>query len=338
MIPRAAVGTLNGPLDFPALFGDASRIVTALQSWYPGGKNGAGVFQSIINRMPPHRVYIEPFLGSGAVMRAKRPAAVNIGVDLDRAALREFRRRPSSSALRVLPAVLNLVATSAPAVGPGLSLELGSSTWAWRPGRPGARSKLLPSTPAASGSGRAISGGKAGTVHLACADGVSFLRSYPFAGDELVYCDPPYMRQTRSGRGDLYRFEMDDAAHVELLAVLLVLPCFVVVSGYWSQLYADTLAGWQTATFQTTNRGGRRVTEWLWSNFLEPVALHDYRYLGRNFRERERIKRKKSRWVRRLRAMEVLERRALLAAIADAWAPGDLAAAAAIAVPGDAAR
>jgi hypothetical protein len=36
--------------------------------------------------------------------------------------------------------------------------------------------------------------------------------------------------------------------------------------------------------------------------------------------------------------MGVLERRALLAAIADAWAPGDPAVAAAIAVPGDADR
>ena len=48
---------------------------------YPGGKNGAGIYQRIINHMPPHRVYIEPFLGSGAVMRHKRPAERNIGID-----------------------------------------------------------------------------------------------------------------------------------------------------------------------------------------------------------------------------------------------------------------
>ncbi len=50
---------------------------------FPGGKNGAGVYQAIINQMPPHRVYIEPFLGGGAVMRHKRPAAASIGVDRD---------------------------------------------------------------------------------------------------------------------------------------------------------------------------------------------------------------------------------------------------------------
>ena len=54
---------------------------------YPGGKNGAGVFQKLINMIPPHETYIEPFLGGGAIMRLKRPAMLNIGVDLDRAVI-----------------------------------------------------------------------------------------------------------------------------------------------------------------------------------------------------------------------------------------------------------
>ncbi|MCZ4283118.1 hypothetical protein O4H49_20200 [Kiloniella laminariae] len=29
---------------------------------YPGGKGGAGVYQKIINIMPPHKTYIEGFL------------------------------------------------------------------------------------------------------------------------------------------------------------------------------------------------------------------------------------------------------------------------------------
>jgi DNA adenine methylase len=50
---------------------------------YPGGKGGAGVAQIIINQQPPHSHYVEPFLGSGAVMRAKRPAFWNTAIDLD---------------------------------------------------------------------------------------------------------------------------------------------------------------------------------------------------------------------------------------------------------------
>jgi hypothetical protein len=47
--------------------------------------------------------------------------------------------------------------------------------------------------------------------------------------------------------------------------------------------------------------------------------------LGEDFRQRERIKRKKQRWLNRLRTMPILERQALLAAIGDAWHRSHLA-------------
>jgi len=60
------------------------------------------------------------------------------------------------------------------------------------------------------------------------------------------------------------------------------------------------------------------VTEYLWCNYPAPTALHDYRYLGKDFRERERerIKRMTARWVNRLQAMPLLQRQALQAALA----------------------
>ncbi len=52
---------------------------------------------------------------------------------------------------------------------------------------------------------------------------------------------------------------------------------------------------------------------------LVTSKLHDYAHLGNNFRERERIKRKKARWVKRLKKMPLLERQAILAAIASIY-------------------
>ena len=53
--------------------------------------NDADCRQSLINLMPPHEVYIEPFLGSGAVLRRKRPAACsNVGIDCDPRAIAAF--------------------------------------------------------------------------------------------------------------------------------------------------------------------------------------------------------------------------------------------------------
>jgi DNA adenine methylase len=224
---------------------------------YPGGKNGSGVYQTIINLMPPHEVYIEPFLGAGAIMRLKRPAARNIGIDRDPEALKHFQD-------------------------------------------PTARN------------------GDTAGVTIITGDAFDFLTTYPFTGREMVYCDPPYLHSTRSSL-DLYRYELTEADHARLLAIIKTLPCMVLISGYWSALYNDALRSWNTTSFQTVNRAGKLVTEWLWYNYPDPIALHDYQYLGEDFRERERIKRKKQRWVNRLRTMPILERRALLAAIGEAW-------------------
>ena len=57
---------------------------------YNGGKNGSGVYQTIINHIPPHKIYIEPFLGSGAIMRLKKPAIRNIGVEIDKSCIDKF--------------------------------------------------------------------------------------------------------------------------------------------------------------------------------------------------------------------------------------------------------
>ncbi|MEL4287149.1 hypothetical protein AAEI02_19675 [Shewanella xiamenensis] len=57
---------------------------------YLGGKNGSGVYQAIINLLPPHDTYIEGFLGTGAVMKRKAPALRNIGLDLNKACIDGF--------------------------------------------------------------------------------------------------------------------------------------------------------------------------------------------------------------------------------------------------------
>jgi DNA adenine methylase len=232
---------------------------------YPGGKSGAGVYQRLINLMPPHRVYVEPFLGGGAVMRLKRPAWLNIGIDLDPDAV------------------------------------------------DGCASSIAGMIDTDGDSARSDDGGR---WRWLVADGIAFLRSKDWAGDELVYCDPPYMHETRARR-DRYRHELGDGQHEDLLSVLIGLPCMVMISGYWTQLYGDRLSAWSHMSFEAMTRGGHTATEHVWFNYGPPIALHDYRYLGETFRDRERTKRKRARWVTRLRAMPILERQALLSALAE---------------------
>jgi len=52
-------------------------------------------------------------------------------------------------------------------------------------------------------------------------------------------------------------------------------------------------------------------------NYPEPLELHDYRYIGENFREREKINRQRKRWQARLLRMSSVQRYALMATIAE---------------------
>ena len=75
---------------------------------YPGGKGGAGVYQTIINMIPPHDTYIETHLGSGAIMRYKKPAFRNFGIDIDPAVIESWQ--PSGNifkktVMNMLPAI-----------------------------------------------------------------------------------------------------------------------------------------------------------------------------------------------------------------------------------------
>ncbi|MDF2449419.1 MAG: methylase [Bacteroidota bacterium] len=49
---------------------------------YTGNKSPTGLFPKIINTFPPHKVYIEGFAGSYQIGRKKKPAKLNIAVEL----------------------------------------------------------------------------------------------------------------------------------------------------------------------------------------------------------------------------------------------------------------
>lgn len=208
---------------------------------YPGGK--AKTFQHVVNLIPPHRTYIEPFLGLGSVMKAKKRAETEFGIDLDRQAL-------EMSDLR----------------------QMG--------------------------------------VRLVHGDGISFLENYSFEGHEVVYCDPPYFPTTRK-RKRVYRFDLKQTDHTRFLEVVRKLNARIIISGYDNDIYRHHLKDWHVYTFSSKAHDGLRE-ECLWYNFPNPCQLHDYRYLGSNFRERQTIRRRLERMKRRLDELTDQERSLLL--------------------------
>ena len=145
-------------------------------------------------------------------------------------------------------------------------------------------------------------------------DALMYLSQYPFKGNELLYCDPPYLRATRRSQKKIYKYDYTVEQHIEFLDFIKSLPCLVMISGYHSDLYERALSDWSVHTFQTTIRK-KVATEWIWMNYKPPIELHDYRYLGNDYRERYRLKEKVKRWTTRLGAMPVLEQQALMHAM-----------------------
>jgi hypothetical protein len=141
--------------------------------------------------------------------------------------------------------------------------------------------------------------------------------------DAVIYCDPPYPLATRNNRiyyNDLLAVgarEMTDREHVQLLTMLQTIRCRILISTLPNELYRSALTlecGWRRIEYQT--RAHRRtLTEWLFCNFPEPDELHDWRFAGRNFRERWRMTKLVRRTIAKLEAMNKRERGYVLDAI-----------------------
>ena len=201
---------------------------------YDGGKGA--MYHKIINRIPPHRVYIEPFLGGGAVMKRKRPAAVNIGLDLNRRELeftaREVLRMQGAPGWTLMALVFGH--DGWPPAGIVISDDVGHRAETGNHvisdgGYPG--DEMLAAGVAYDGV----------TWAFACGDALAFLERLECRGDEFVYLDPPYLIETRRNGKRIYRHEMSFDDHVRLLVIIRELDCMVAISGYWSEMYADML-------------------------------------------------------------------------------------------------
>ncbi len=70
--------------------------------------------------------------------------------------------------------------------------------------------------------------------------------------DTLIYCDPPYLPDTRQpGSLDVYSHEMSEADHRSLARRIKRCKAKVALSGYPSDLYDSLYGKWRVARFRT---------------------------------------------------------------------------------------
>ena len=75
-------------------------------------------------------------------------------------------------------------------------------------------------------------------------EALEYLKAYTFSGKELLYCDPPYRRELRRSQKKIYRYDYSVKQHIDFLDFVKSLPCMVMISGYYSDLYTNALSDW----------------------------------------------------------------------------------------------
>lgn len=139
---------------------------------------------------------------------------------------------------------------------------------------------------------------------------IYYLEHHQFCSETLIYADPPYHPDTRR-RARVYRHDYTARDHEQLLKCLTQLNCSVMLSGYPNPLYEHYLSDWSVHRFLAKTHTDLRE-EWVWFNFDKPQILHDSRYIGDNFREREMVRRRQTRIRDRISQLPKTEQAALL--------------------------
>lgn len=132
----------------------------------------------------------------------------------------------------------------------------------------------------------------------------------------VFYFDPPYLMETRSHKKRLYKFDWADVDHYRFLRAVRRVKSPCLISHYPCELYDFVLRNWRKILYQSMTRGGVR-TECLYMNFPQPALLANYKFIGENFTDRQRVQRKIARLIARLNKETGQERAAILSSIID---------------------
>lgn len=243
----------------------------------------------IIEQMPHHRIYVEPFGGAASVLLRKPRSYAEVYNDLDDEVVNLFRVMRSDRAqelaemLRLTPfAETEFLGCYIPADDPverarrlvvRSFMGFGSNGHQRKTGFR-SNSNRLGTTPARDWRNYpdalvAIIERLAGVV-IQSRDARDVMVGHD-GPQTLHYVDPPYVAGTRDAGAD-YAHEMSDSDHADLLTCLRGLQGMVILSGYAHPLYDDALTGWRRIERRALADGARARVEVLWMNF-EPERL-----------------------------------------------------------------
>lgn len=243
---------------------------------YPGAK--WRLSRWIVEHLPPHEIYLEPYFGSGAVFFNKPPARLETVNDIDGNVVNLFRmmrEEPEKLAglIEFTPWARDEYLSSYEKTGDSVEDARRFLVRCWQAfgtvtaSKTGWRHSATGRCPSMPQQWKAVPeriyavAERLKDAQIENMDAVQLIRKY---NDPkcLVYADPPYIPETR--RKNIYAEEMTEAQHVDLLEALSAHRGAAVISGYDHPLYNEFLTGWERVDKHALAERGQTRTEVIW--------------------------------------------------------------------------
>ena len=252
---------------------------------YPGGKSR--IADWIISFFPNHKVYLEPFFGSGALFFKKKPSYIETINDIDGDIINLFRvcrEHPMelSAAINLTPFSRDeYIECCEPSAEP---IERARRTLV-------RFHQSFGTTNSCKNSWRNVQtygGPRCATMWnylpeaiIECCerlkdaqienkDAIELIRRYDDP-ETLIYIDPPYLQELR--KKNMYKYEYSLEQHKKLLNTIRQSKSMIIISGYDNELYNTKLAGWTTAEIETLAQMGKKRIEKIWFNFCTNYTI-----------------------------------------------------------------
>jgi len=254
---------------------------------YPGAK--WRLAQWIISHFPPHTTYLEPYVGSGAVILNKPRSHCETINDIDGDITNLFkviRENTEELAKMIYMTPWSRQEYNLSYEKTGIELEDARRflvrLWMAHGTRTNTKTGWRSDVQGKQGSSVAKVWTKLPDRILKVAErlrGVQIenqtdlevIGRYKFK-EVLIYADPPYLLYTRSQK--MYANEMTEQQHILLLDALDDHPGPVILSGYDNELYNERLKQWKRKTISALADKGRLREEVVWIN---PVSTEGMR-------------------------------------------------------------
>lgn len=258
---------------------------------YPGSK--WNIANQLVNLIPEHHSYVEPFFGSGAVLFNKSASSIETINDLDSEVTNLFLCIQEDS-----ERLARMVMTTP------FSREMYDSAFDFEEfiteviGAEPYRKALLFLIKCWQGHGFRTNGYKVGwkndvvgrerayalwnwyrlpewiidiaerlrKVQIENRPAIEVIERFNYK-NVFMYIDPPYLLDTRAGKQ--YKHEMSDAEHEDMLKNILQSNAKIMISGYESDMYNDYLKNWNKKSFNSCAEHGKPRKEVVWMNYSE---------------------------------------------------------------------